>query len=247
MRNIKLTVAYDGTGYHGFQEQRGTGLPTVQGKIENCLSSLAGRKIQVIGASRTDAGVHAHGQVINFNDGGWNIPIEKVGLALNCVLPDDIAVLDCKEVSCDFHARFSTVSKEYRYSVFNFDTPDPFRRRYSYFIPKSLDVESIRSAASILQGKHDFSAFMSSGCKVTSTVRTIFDIRVDCNGNLVELVFKGDGFLYNMVRIMAGTLLDVGLGKYPPAIVSEILASKDRKRAGPTVPPQGLYLIAVFY
>jgi tRNA pseudouridine38-40 synthase len=247
VRNIKLTVAYEGTAYHGFQKQGGTGLPTVQEELERCLSTLAGKKVQVIGASRTDAGVHARGQVVNFNAYGWNIPTGRIPLALNGVLPGDIVVLNSEDVPEDFHARFSAVSKEYRYSIHNSRLPDPFLKRYSYFFPRPLDIEDIRAGANYLKGKHDFSAFRAEGAPLKSTVRTVYDIRIEYRGNLLELFFRGDGFLHNMIRIIVGTLIEVGLKKYPPQAIPRILAGGDRAGAGPTAPPRGLCLMAVYY
>jgi len=242
-----MTVAYDGTSYHGFQEQRGTGLPTVQERLESSLTELAGRSVQVIGSGRTDAGVHARGQVVNFNAAGWNIPAEKIPLALNGVLPEDMSVLEAMEAPEDFHARFSATAKEYRYTIHNSRTPDPFLRRYSLFFPRLLDIEAIRRESRLLLGKHDFLAFKAEGSPVKTTVRTLYDIRIEHRGDNIQLFFRGDGFLYNMVRIMVGTLLNIGLHKHPPGAISGILDSKDRTRAGPTAPPQGLCLMKVFY
>jgi len=247
MRNIKITLAYDGCAYHGFQEQRGTGLATVQETLEGCLEKLAGRRVQVAGSGRTDTGVHARGQVVNFDAANWGIPTVKIPLALNGVLPEDIAVLDALDVPDDFHARFSARSKEYRYVIHNNRVPDPFLRRYSYFFPKTLDVESMREAAVLIAGRHDFAAFKSEGTPVKSTVRTLYGIDIRLSGEIIEIFFRGDGFLYNMVRIIVGTLLEVGLNKYPPGEVSTILSSGDRSRAGPTAPPQGLCLLSVEY
>ncbi|MFZ5648790.1 MAG: tRNA pseudouridine(38-40) synthase TruA [Bacillota bacterium] len=247
MRNIKLTIAYDGTSYHGFQEQRGTGLPTIQEVLEKCLSELAGKKVQVIGASRTDAGVHARGQVVNFDAAGWNIPTERIPLAVNGRLPCDISVLEASEVPVHFHARFSARAKEYRYTIHNSRVPDPFMRRYSHFLPRLLDLKGMAEAASYLKGEHDFSAFKAEGSPVKSTVRRLYDIYIEPGGGVLQFVFRGDGFLYNMVRIMVGTLLEVGLKKYPPGTVLEILSSGDRTRAGPTAPPQGLCLMRIWY
>ncbi len=247
MRNIKLTVAYDGTAYHGFQEQRGTGLPTVQEVLEKSLSRLAGRRVQIVGAGRTDAGVHALGQVVNFDSGGWDIPTDRIPLALNGVLPDDVSVLAAEDAPQDFHARFSARAKEYRYSIHNSRTPDPFLRRYCYFFPRPLDIESMCVAAERLKGRHDFKTFMAVGTPVKSTVRTLYDARIDRDGDVVSMNLLGEGFLHHMVRIIAGTLLEVGLGKIAPGEVSGILASGDRVMAGPTAPPQGLCLIRVVY
>lgn len=248
LRNIKLTIAYDGTNYHGFQEQRGTGLVTIQEVLENCLGRLCGRKVRVIGAGRTDAGVHARGQVVNFNAGDWKIPTERIVLALNDILPRDIAVLTAQEVGENFHARFSALSKTYLYTIYNSRIPSPFWRLYSYFVPRYLDVTAMNLAVRELVGRHDFASFQAAGRPVKSTVRTLFEAEVCREGEeLIYLTFRGDGFLYNMVRIMVGTLLEVGLGKRVPGDIASILAARDRTRAGPTVPAAGLCLERVEY
>lgn len=247
MRNIKLVVAYDGTAYHGFQEQRGTGLPTIQEELEKQLSGLAGKDVQIYGSGRTDAGVHAQGQVVNFNAQGWNIPTQRIPLALNGVLPPDIAVLSAEDAVEDFHARFSAKIKEYRYSIHNHRVPNPMLRRYSYFFPRPLDLEAMREAADYLVGRHDFSSFKAEGTPVKNTVRNLFEISIETRGELVDIIFRGEGFLHHMVRIMTGTFLDVGIHKYPPVMVQEIRDSKDRTRAGATAPPQGLCLMKVTY
>ncbi len=242
-----LTVAYDGTNYHGFQEQRGTGLPTVQETLEKCLSRLAGRKVQVIGAGRTDAGVHARGQVVNFDATGWPIPVERIPLAVNGVLPPDIAVTGAREVAAGFHARYSARAKTYRYTIWNRRIPSPFYRLYSCFWPTPLDVEAMSAAAVHLLGRRDFKCFQAAGSTVRDTVRTLWRADVSREGPLVYFVFKGDGFLYHMVRIMVGTLVQVGAGKMEPEAIKQILASRDRLRAGPTMPPHGLCLEEVEY
>jgi len=248
LRNIKLTIAYDGTNYHGFQEQRGTGLLTVQEVLEKCLYRLAGREIRVTGAGRTDAGVHARGQVVNFNACGWNIPTERIVLALNGMLPADIAALKAEDVEPQFHARFSALAKTYRYTIYNSRIPSPFWRLYSYFVPRPLDVEAMARAAKKLEGTHDFAAFQAAGSPVKNTVRTLYSVDVCREGEeLIHLIFRGNGFLYNMVRIMVGTLVEVGLGKREPDDIPDILASRDRTRAGPTAPPGGLCLERVEY
>ena len=247
MRNIKVTCAYDGTDYHGFQEQRGTGLGTIQEELEKALHSLSGIPIRIIGAGRTDAGVHARGQVINFSTRSWNIPVDKIVLALNGVLPRDIAVLEASQESAVFHARFSAKAKTYCYSIQNARVPDPFLRRYSYFVPRPLDINAMGAAGELLVGSHDFASFKAEGTLVKSTERTIFSIKLVATGELIRIYVRGDGFLYNMVRIITGTLLEVGLLKYPPQHVKDILHGKNRVLAGPTVPPEGLCLMAVEY
>lgn len=247
MRNIKLTVAYDGTNYHGFQKQYNTGLLTIQEVLENALSGLAKSEIKVIGAARTDAGVHARGQVINFDASSWSIPADRVNLALNGVLPRDIAILNSKQVDLDFHARYSALSKTYFYILYNDNKPSPFWRLYSYFIPRSLDIPAMKSAALMLEGENDFAAFQASGSTVKSTVRTLFKTDVRKKGKFVYLSFRGNGFLYNMVRIMVGTLLEIGLGKRLPEEIKQILTSRNREMAGFTAPACGLYLKLVEY
>ena len=247
MRNIKLTVAYDGTNYHGFQEQRGTGLATVQEEMEACLKRLTGHRRQIIGAGRTDAGVHARGQVVNFDAAGWPIPARRIPLAVNGVLPGDIVVTEALEVPREFHARFSARAKTYRYSIWNARIPSPFHRLYSTFVPVPLDDGAMAAAASLLNGRHDFKCFQASGSTVRDTVREIYRAEVEREGSLLHFVFCGSGFLYNMVRIMAGTLVQVGMGKAEPAYVHQVLESRARVMAGPTLPPQGLCLERVEY
>ncbi len=248
LRNIKLTIAYDGTNYHGFQEQRSTGLVTIQEVLEKCLRRLAGREIRVTGAGRTDAGVHARGQVVNFDAAGWNIPAERIVLALNGMLPRDIAALEAEEVGPEFHARYSALAKTYRYTIYNSRIPSPFWRLYSHFVPRPLDVEAMEKAAQKLVGTHDFASFQAAGSPIKNTVRTLFSADVCREGKeLIHLTFRGNGFLYNMVRIMVGTLIEVGLGKRDPDDMEAILAARDRTRAGPTAPPEGLCLERVEY
>jgi len=247
LRNIKLTVAYDGTNYHGFQEQRGTGLQTIQEVIEHRLGRLAGRRVQVIGAGRTDAGVHAQGQVVNFDATGWPIPAERLALAINGMLPADIVIKDAREVGEDFHARRSAKAKTYIYSIWNNRIPSPFVRLYSSFLPVHLNDEAMSAACAYLIGTHDFKCFQAAGATVKTSVRTLYRVEVIRNGCQVCFIFKGDGFLYNMVRIMTGTLLQVGMGKISPYFIEEVLDSRQRSQAGPTMPPHGLCLESVEY
>jgi tRNA pseudouridine38-40 synthase len=247
MRNIKVTVAYDGTNYYGFQEQRGTRYQTIQGVLEQRLSRLAKKEIRVIGAGRTDSGVHARGQVVNFDPVGWTIPAERVAYALNSLLPRDIAALESVEVSPDFHARFSAAAKRYRYTIYNGKLHEPFLRLYSYHVPFPLDVEAMREGARCLPGKHDFSAFRALGTPVKTTVRTLYEVQVSRQGDLIYIDVRGEGFLYHMVRMIAGTLIRVGKGRIPPGEMAEILESRDSIRGGPTAPARGLCLERVEY
>jgi len=247
MGNLKVTIAYDGTHYHGFQEQRGTRFQTIQGILEEGLSRLAKKEIRVIGAGRTDSGVHARGQVINFDPEGWPIPLERVAYALNSLLPRDIVVLESVEVPTAFHARFSAVAKTYRYTVYNGKLHSPFLRYFSYHIPQPLDVEAMQAGAHYLVGKHDFSAFRALGTPVKTTVRTLHEARVSRDGDLVYVDVRAEGFLYHMARMITGTLIRVGLGKINPEEVAGILASRDSIRGGPTAPARGLCLEKVEY
>lgn len=247
MRNIKLIIAYDGTGYHGFQEQRGTGLPTIQEALERTLSKLSGSYIQVCGAGRTDAGVHARGQVINFDCSPWPIPTGKIVLALNGALPAGIVAVEARDVEADFHARFSATAKTYVYRVHNSNLPSPFESRYSYFVPVPLDIGAMQESAAYLTGTHDFKSFQASNATVKTTVRTIFESQVWSEGEIINFSFLGNGFLYRMVRIMVGTLLETGKGKRLPESMRDVIAARDRKVAGPTVPGRGLFMEGVFY
>ncbi len=247
MTNIKITVAYDGSNYYGFQEQRGTGFQTIQGVLEDKLSRLAGREIRVIGAGRTDAGVHAQGQVVNFNTVDWKIPPERVAHALNSLLPADIVAMESVPVEESFHARFSAVAKTYRYVIHNSKKRSPFLHLYSCHVPRMLDVEAMRAGALHLVGRHDFSAFRVLGTPVRTAVRALYEARVTREGNMVYIDIRAQGFLYRMARMIAGTLIRVGLGKISPDNVACILASRDSMRGGPTAPAQGLFLENIEY
>ncbi|MPN18991.1 tRNA pseudouridine synthase A [bioreactor metagenome] len=198
------------------------------------------------GAGRTDAGVHAYGQVISFLTSG-TIPAERIPLAARTILPDDIVVLSGEDVGPDFNARFSARGKIYIYRIFQNKLPDPFYRNYAWHIPKPLNVQAINNAAQVIVGTHDFSAFRAAGGDAKNPVRTIFEASCHAEGQMLEFKFWGNGFLYHMVRNLVGTLVDVGLGKIDQAGFAAILAGCDRKRAGVTAPPQGLYLQQVFY
>ncbi|PKM80540.1 MAG: tRNA pseudouridine(38-40) synthase TruA [Firmicutes bacterium HGW-Firmicutes-14] len=245
MRNIKVLIEYDGTNYHGFQKQGG-GLPTIQQVLEEALETLLKHPVNVIGAGRTDAGVHARGQVINFVT-ECRIPVDRIALALNSLLPEDIIARETEEVDKSFHARFSALSKVYRYHIYNSRIPSAFHRNFSYHVPQKLDVEKIREAARYIVGIHDFSAFRAAGSKAKTSVRNVMKLEVDYKPPHLYLTIEADGFLYNMVRIITGTLLYVGKGKLSPEEVRIMVKSGCREEAGPTVPSQGLCMMEVKY
>jgi pseudouridylate synthase I len=251
MRNIKLTIEYDGTNYHGWQSQKNA--DTVQDFINLAVSRLTGEEINITGSSRTDTGVHAYGQVANFFTES-TIPADKFTYALNSLLPEDIVITKSEEVDSNFHARFSTKGKKYRYLIYNSSFRSAILRHRAYHVYYPLDLDAIKLATHYFLGTHDFSAFMATGSCVKSTVRTIKDISVDngekegnSSGRLIRLDIAGDGFLYNMVRIIAGTLVQVGYGRIKPEEIPGIIADCDRKKAGKTAPAHGLYLIEIYY
>lgn len=245
MRNIKCVVEYDGTGYSGWQRQSNTRM-TIQEKIEDALEKLTRIPTATYAAGRTDAGVHALGQVFNFKTDS-TIPAARFPFALNAHLPDDIVVKKAEEVEEDFHSRYAVRGKIYRYQLYNAPQPPAIGRHYFYFYSPPVDVEKMREGARYLEGRHDFAAFRSSGCGAKNTVKELYEIRIDQEGPKIYFTFDGSGFLYNMVRIMVGTLLQVGRGRITPKAVGDILLSRDRKQAGPTVPPEGLILLKVKY
>lgn len=244
MKRVMLVVAYDGTNYCGWQVQPNA--VTVEGVINQKLSELLKEEIKVIGASRTDSGVHALGNVAVF-DTEARIPGEKMSYALNQRLPDDIRIQKSMEVPLDFHPRYCKCWKEYEYRIFNGEFANPMERLYSYFVYKKLDVEAMRKAATYLVGEHDFKSFCSTATQAETTVRTVFGIDVDKQDKVITIKVRGNGFLYNMVRIIVGTLVQVGLGFYEPERVKEMLEAEDRTVAGPTAPACGLRLNEIFY
>lgn len=244
LQNLKLVLEYDGTRYHGWQRQQNA--LTVQEVLEKTLNTIMKEDTKVTGCSRTDAGVHAKGFVCNFFT-YTKIPVDRVPYALNSVLPDDIVVLFCQRVSEDFHARYHARGKKYRYRIINRTFPSAFDKHYACHFRYDLDVDKMKDAAKYLVGKHDFKAFMATGSIVKDTVRTIFDISITQNKQEILIDVTGDGFLYNMVRIIAGTLLYVGMSKIPVCDMADIVLCGDRKKAGITAPPQGLYLMEVKY
>ncbi len=244
MKRVMLEVAYDGTKYCGWQIQDNG--ETVAGVLTRELERLLGEKILLIGASRTDAGVHAMGNICVF-DTESRIPGEKFCYALNRSLPEDIVIQRSCEVSAGFHPRKRKCKKTYEYKIWNADFIQPFNRKYTYFVYKKLDTDKMRQAASYLTGTHDFTSFCSIHTVVPDHVRTIYAADVIVEGELITLRITGNGFLYNMVRIIAGTLVRVGLGEYDPESVKDILESRNRENAGPTAPPQGLTLMKIEY
>lgn len=244
MRYFKMTIAYDGTAYHGWQRQNNA--LAVQEVFEDALYELTGQSIVVQGCSRTDAGVHAREYVLSF---ALDSTINCRGLqfGLNSRLPDDISVRKCEEVGPDFHARYCCKGKEYKYVVHNSQVKNPFYKNTAYRSWYPIDEKKLDKAAKAFVGTHDFKAMCSADCTKENTVRTIHYFNVRRDGELVIFNVSGDGFLYNMVRIMVGTLLFVGEGKIGENEISDILRSRDRTRAGKTVPPQGLYLNKVYY
>lgn len=244
MRNIKLTLEYDGTNYLGWQKQK-VGI-TIQGTLEEAIKVLTKEEVEVTGSSRTDAGVHAKGFVANFKTNS-KIPSEKFREAINHKLPEDIVILKSEEVEEEFHARYNAMGKTYSYSILNRDAPSAIDRNYLYHVKRKLDVESMKEACQYFIGTHDFSAFKTSGSSVKTTVRTIKELYIEDNDDIIKIYVTGDGFLYNMVRIIVGTLIMVGSNKIKPLEVKNIIASKEREKAGICVPANGLVLEKVYY
>ncbi len=244
MKRIKLTVAYDGSAYHGWQFQPNQ--PTIEGILNWALEDLTGEDIEVIGASRTDTGVHALGNVCVF-DTESRIPAEKFAAALNTRLPDDIRIVESVEVDAEFHPRYDCHDKTYEYRICRARIMPPTKRLYAHHIYYPLDVQKMRQAASYIVGRHDFGAFCSAGSTVTDTVRTVYMVDVIEDGEDLIIRVKGEGFLYNMVRIIAGTLIAVGSGKMKPEAVKEAVTGAKRELAGPTAPARGLTLVEIEY
>lgn len=244
MKRVKLVVAYDGTNYHGWQIQPNE--ISVEEILNEKLSQLTGEEIKVIGASRTDAGVHAMGNVAVF-DTESRIPGEKFSYALNQRLPEDIRIQSSEEVAAEFHPRHCDCRKTYRYQILNSEFPIPTERLYAHFIYYDLNLKAMRQAAQYLIGEHDFKSFCSTKTSVTDTVRTIYDVKVVKEDHMISIFVQGNGFLYNMVRIIAGTLIEVGLGRKQPGEIKEMLEQKDRQIAGPTAPAKGLALMKIEY
>ena len=244
MRNLRLDICYDGTKYKGWQRLPGNAV-TIQGKLEQTLSRILGEEIEISGSGRTDAGVHARGQVANFHCNSA-MACEEILLNLRRYLPEDIGIYSCREVSSRFHARLNALEKTYCYRIWNSDSPCVFDRRFVTVLPQRLDMEAMKKAAEYLVGEHDFSAFCGNPKMKKSTVRFIRSVEITRIGEEIRISVTGNGFLYNMMRILVGTLVEVGLGERKADTIPSLFGSK-REQAGQLMPPQGLCLMEVFY
>lgn len=244
MRNIRLTIEYRGTDYRGLQRQLDR--PTVQGELEKALAVLLRDKPKITAASRTDRGVHATGQVVNFKTAS-RMTVGRVKRALNGLLPDDIAVREACQVPDSFHARRDAKLREYRYSILDRREPSPIQREFVYHVPQALDVEQMQEALKVLIGTHDFVSFCVATSSKKGCVRTIEAARIERRDDLVELTVRADAFVHQMIRTIVGTLVEIGQGKRPAADMAGILAARDRRQAGKTAPPSGLTLTRIWY
>lgn len=244
MKRFKMIVAYDGTNYNGFARQP-NGI-TIQETLEEAISKIVQHEVRTLGAGRTDQGVHAKGQCVTF-DSETRVPEEKLARAINSQLPLDISVKSVEEVSMDFQPRFGAKRKTYRYQILNSQVRDPFLYKYSLQYPYKIDIERMQEAANQMVGEHDFACFCSAGSSVKDTVREIYSIEIKKHEDLITVDICGNGFLYNMVRIIIGTLLRVNEGKLSTGDIIKIINGKDRQKAGPTVPPQGLTMLDIIY
>ncbi len=245
-KNIKLILEYDGTNYHGWQTQAGSGRPTIQEMLEQAIKTLTREECKTYSSGRTDAGVHALGHVANFQTVS-SLPSQAWAPALNHLLPDDIRVLESEEVAEDFHARYSALGKIYKYRILNRRAPTALYRNYTWHVNLRLNLKAMKQAAAFLVGKHDFSAFRGSGCSAKTPVRTLKKLDIKKSGNVIEIWLEADAFLQFMARNITGTLVEVGRGRFKPEEVKRMLKSRDRTQTGRTAPPQGLYLVTVFY
>jgi tRNA pseudouridine38-40 synthase len=243
-RNLKLTLEYDGAGYHGWQRQKNA--PTIQEAIEAALARLTGEPVRVMGSGRTDAGVHALGQVANFHTASV-LPLSAFLNGLNALLPPNIAVLDVKEVPRDFHARKAALAKTYVYHILNRPIRSPLNRGHSWWISQPLALEVMQRAAGTLEGEHDFSAFKASGGSIKNPVRRVLAAKWQKSKGELIFTITATGFLRGMVRSLVGTMAEIGRGKRPPQDLADLLRTGERRRAGPTAPPHGLFLVEVMY
>ena len=244
MKNIALRLRYDGSRYHGWQVQKNA--ITVAQTMEEALAKVCGERVKLTGCGRTDAGVHALRYCANFHS-DCTVPVDRMPLALNSRLPDDIAVVDAVEVPDDFNAIGSCVKKEYVYKILNSRIPDPFLADRVCFYPQRLDISLMQAAARAFEGTHDFKAVRSEGTQTKTTVRTVYWCRVEKDGDLITVSICANGFLYNMCRAMVGTMVYASYGKLIPEEIPALLEKRDRRLTGPTMPPQGLYLNRVWY
>ena len=244
MKNIKLTIEYDGKDFNGWQKQPNK--LNIQGEIERAITEIVGEDVELIASGRTDAGVHAIEQVANFKTNS-DFPASKYPIALNAKLKKSIRIQKAEEVDERFHSRYNCKRKTYRYIINNSQYGSSIYRNLEYFVPNKLDLENMKKAAKYFEGEHDFKGFKATGGNNKNTIRTIYNINIEKQGERIILEFTGNGFLYNMVRIISGTLLEVGLGKIKPEEIPGIIESKDRTKAGKTLPPYALYLVKVEY
>ena len=244
MRNIKLIIEYDGKKFGGWQKQPNK--LNIQGEIEKAIGEITGEEIELNASGRTDAGVHSLGQTANFKTNS-SIDISKIPIAINSKLKQSIRIKSAEEVEERFHARYSCTGKKYRYIINNSKYGSAIYRDLEYHMPIKLNVEDMKKAIKHFEGEHDFKGFKASGTSSKSSVRTIYSAKVMEEGDKIIIELEGNGFLYNMVRIISGTIVDVGVGKIKPEEIPQIIESKDRTRAGKTLPPQGLYLVEVYY
>lgn len=245
MRNIKLTIEYDGSRYKGWQKLTDTDM-TIQAKLEAVLSKMTEENIELIGSGRTDVGVHALNQVANFKTNS-TIHVNDIMNYLYNYLPEDIVVTSAEEVDERFHSQYNVKSKKYTYRIWNSKYHDPFLRKYSAHVPEPLNIDKMRRATAYLIGEHDFTSFHSTRSQKKSSIRTIYSITIENKAELIEITCHGNGFLHNMVRVIAGTLIEVGAGRMKPEYLKEILENKDRTLAGSTAPAKGLFLVDVEY
>ena len=244
MRNIKLKIEYDGKDFNGWQKQPNK--LNIQGEIERAIKDITGEEVELYASGRTDAGVHAIGQVANFKTNS-NVPIEKFPIALNTKLKRSIRVLEAEEVEESFHSRYNCKKKTYRYVINNSENGTAIYRNFEYNFSQKLDIDKMKEAAEFFVGEHDFKGFKASGTSSKSSIRTIYKAEVIKQNEKIIIELTGNGFLYNMVRIISGTLIEVGIGKIQPSEIKDIIKSGERERAGKTLPPQGLYLVKVEY
>lgn len=242
IRNIKLTIEYDGKDLNGWQKQNDK--LNIQGEIEKAIQNVLNEKVDLIATGRTDAGVHSLGQVANFKTSS-DMPITKMPIAINSQLRKSIRIINAEEVDRNFHSRYNCKKKTYRYIINNSEQGSAIYRNLEYHVPQKLNINKMKEAIKYFEGEHDFKAFKSSGGSGKTTIRTIYKAEIKQENNRIIIELTGNGFLYNMVRIIVGTLLDVGTGKIDANQIPEIIESKDRQMAGKTVPPQGLYLVSV--